>query len=99
MQNSKCPTCGNETSPDAPCPGCGRAAVNGAAKPRWVKPPPPPEAAAWVIEPVPPEMAEDFRRTFDEAAFVADMEDALKTGGADIDALIARLERKAHGGN
>jgi hypothetical protein len=42
--------------------------------------------ATWVIEPVPPEMAEEFQRTFDDAAFVADMEEALKTGGADIDA-------------
>jgi hypothetical protein len=99
MQNSKCPTCGSESSTGTACPGCGHAASNGGAKPGWVKPPPPPEAAGWVIEPVPPELAEDFRRTFDEAAFVADMEEALETGGADIDALIARIERKAHGGS
>jgi hypothetical protein len=69
------------------------------AEPHWVKPQAPPEVANWVIEPVPPELAEDFRRTFDEAAFVADMEETLKAGGADIDALIARIERKAPGGN
>ena len=44
----------------------------------------------------PPEMAEEIRRTFDEAAFLADMEEAVGTGGADIDALIGRIERKAH---
>jgi hypothetical protein len=99
MQNARCPTCGHEIVPDGACPGCGHTVINGMAKPSWVKPPPPPEVADWVIEPVPPELAEEFRRTFDEAAFVADMEETLKTGGADIDALIARVERKAHGGN
>jgi hypothetical protein len=99
MQNIKCPTCGHETAHDAACPACGHNAVNGVAKPRWVKPPPPPEVANWVIEPVPPELTAEFLRTFDEVAFLADMQEALKTGGADIDALIARVERKANGGN
>jgi hypothetical protein len=97
MQNSKCPTCGRETGPEAACPGCEHADVNGVAESRWVKPPPPPEVANWVIEPVPPEVAEYFRRTFDEAAFLSEMEETLKTGGADIDALIARIERKVPG--
>jgi hypothetical protein len=99
VQNAKCSKCGHDAVPDGPCPGCGQAAVNGIAKQSWVKPAPPPEAANWVIDPVPPELAEDFRRSFDEAAFVADMEETLKTGGADIDALIARIERKAQVGN
>jgi hypothetical protein len=99
MQKIKCPKCGSEIAPDVGYPSCGHTADNGAIKPHWVKPPPSPEVADWVIEPVPPELAEDFRRTFDEAAFVADMEEALKTGGADIDALIARVERKANGSN
>ena len=99
MQKINCPTCGRETTTDSACPGCGHTVGNGVAKPCWVKPPPPPEVAKWVIEPVPPELAEDFRRTFDEAAFVADLEETLKTGGADIDALITRVERKAHGSN
>ena len=97
MQNVKCPTCGHETAPDTACPDCTHVNGNGAAKPRWVKPPPPPEVVGWVIEPVPPELAEEFRRTFDEAAFVADMEETLETGGVNIDDLIAELEWKVHG--
>ena len=81
MQEITCPTCGSETAHDVACPGCGQVAVNGVAKPRWVKPPPPPELAGMVFTPIPPEMAEEFRRTFNEAAFLADMEETLKTGG------------------
>ncbi len=90
MQNAKSPTCGHETAaPD--CPDC----ANGKA----VKPTPPPELAGRVFTPTPPEMAEEIRRTFDEAAFFAEVEEVLKTGSADIDALVSRVERKAHGGN
>ncbi len=99
MTNGKCPACGHETAAQTPCPGCGHTAVNGVARKEWVKPPPPPEVANWVIEPVPPELAEEFRRTFNEAEFLAEMEETLQTGGADIDALITRIERKVHGGN
>lgn len=94
MQNTLCLKCGHETA-DTNCLHCGQ--VNGAAKPRWIKPPPPPEAVGWIIEPVPPELAEEFRRTFDEVAFMADMEETLKTGGVNLDDLIADLEEKAHG--
>lgn len=97
VEKIKCPKCGHEIAADTTCPTCGQAAVNGAAKPHWIKPPPPPEVANWVIEPVPPELAEEFRRTFDEAAFMAEMEETLKTGGVNIDDLIAELERKVHG--
>lgn len=99
MQNARCSKCGRESAPDVPCLDCGRDSVNGSVKKSWVKPSPPPEVGDWAIEPVPPELDEDFRRTFDEAAFVADMEKTLETGGADIDALIARVERKAYGGS
>jgi len=68
--------------------------VNGVARPNPVKPPPPPEAANWVIEPVPAEVREHFLRTFDEAEYCAEAREALATGGADIDALIAEIERK-----
>ncbi len=97
MQNAKCPTCGNETAADILCPACGKASVNGLAKKRWVKPPPPPEAANWVITPVPPEMAEEFQRTFNEAEFLAEARKTLETGGADIDSLMAEIERKVNG--
>jgi hypothetical protein len=93
MRTAKCPTCGHETAPDNYCPNC--APVNGVR----VKPAPPPELAGRVFTPTPPEMAEEIRRTFDEAAFFAEVEEVLKTGSADIDALLARVERKAHGGN
>ena len=99
MQNAKCLKCDQESAPDAPCPDCGQAPANGSAKKSWGKPPPPPELAGRMFAPTPPEMAEEIRRTFDEAAFVADMEEALENGGADIDALIARVERKAHAAN
>ena len=97
MQITRCPTCGRETAPDeAAC--CGQAPGNGAAaKKKWIVPPPPPEAANWVIEPVPPEMADEFRRTFDEREFLAEMRETLETGGADIDALVAEIERKVNG--
>jgi hypothetical protein len=96
MQKNQCPKCGHETA-DCACLPCGQAAVNGAAKPHWVKPPPPPELAGMVFTPVPPEMAEEFRRTFNEAEFLAEMQKTLETGGADIDALIAEIERKVNG--
>jgi hypothetical protein len=89
MQNAKCPTCGHEITPDSHCPAC--AQVKGNGKAVRLKPPPPPELAGRVFTPTPPEMAEEIRRTFDEAAFFAEVEAVLKTGGADIDALIARL--------
>ena len=99
MHNVGCPKCGQDMAAGSACPGCGQTIVNGAAKPHWVKPPPPPEVANWVIEPVPPELTEEFRRTFDEAAFLADMEETLTTGGVDIDDLIASIEQMVQGGN
>jgi hypothetical protein len=80
MHDTRCPACGKETAPGAACPICGHAATNGATRKEWVKPPPPPEVASWAIEPVPPELAEEFRRTFDEAAFLAEAEEALESG-------------------
>src|SRR4051812_6368933 len=86
MQNPKCPKCGHKAPADTTCPACGHAASNGtAARPR---PTPPPEVATWVIEPVPPEIREHFLRTFNEEEFLAEMREAMKTGGANIDGLI-----------
>ncbi len=98
MHATKFPDCGHETAaPD--CPDCGHAAVNGTAKPSRVKPPPPPELAGMVFEPVPPEVAEEFRRTFNEAEFLAEMDEALKTGGVRFEDIMAEIEQKVHGRN
>lgn len=98
MSEAKCPKCGHEATPDTPCPGCGQA-LNGATKPKRVKPPPPPVVASWVIEPVPPEIVEHFRKTFNEEEFLAEMRETERTGGANINDLIAEIERKVNGGS
>jgi hypothetical protein len=59
--------------------------------------PPPPEVANRVIDPVPPEVREHFLRTFDEAKYLAEIRELERTGGVDIDDLIAELERRADG--
>ena len=64
MRNIQCPTCGHETTTEATCPGCGHAASNGVVRSAWIKPPPPPEVANWVITPTPPEMLKHLRETF-----------------------------------
>jgi predicted amidophosphoribosyltransferase len=96
VQSKKCPKCGHESA-DAACPTCGQAAVNGTANPKWIKPPPPPELANMVIEPVPPEMAEEFRRTFNEAEFLAALREVEAGGGVQIDDLIEECERRVNG--
>lgn len=96
MQNVKCPTCGRETGPDA-ASGCDHAAGNGAAKPRWIKPPPPPEVASWVITPTPPEELERLRQEFNEEEWLAALREIEQTGGVQIDDLIADLERRVNG--
>ena len=63
-----------------------------------VKPTPPPEVANWVITPMPPELLEQMRETFDEAEFVAALREVEKTGGVQIDGLIDEIERKINGG-
>ena len=97
MQKIKCPACGSETASDAACPSCGHAAVNGVAKTPRVPPPPPPEVANGVIERPTPEMLEEARRTFDEAEYLAAVQEIERTGGVQIDDLIAELERRSNG--
>ncbi len=97
MRNIQCPTCGHETTTDATCPCRGHAASNGAVKSAWVKPPPPPEVANWVITPTPPEMLKHLRETFDEAEFIAALREVERTGGVQIDDLIDEIERKING--
>ena len=99
MQNDQGRKCGHEVAVDAARPDCTHVNGNGAVKPQWIKPPPPPEVANWVIEPVPPELAEEFRRTFDEAAFLAEADEALRTGGVPFEEIMAMIERKVHGNN
>jgi hypothetical protein len=53
--------------------------------------------ASWVIEPVPPDVAEYFRRTFNEAEYLAEVREVERTGGVQIDDLIAELERRING--
>ncbi|HWG41643.1 MAG TPA: hypothetical protein VN688_02575 [Gemmataceae bacterium] len=94
MQYAKCPTCGHETTSDAACPDCTH--VNGSAK-AVRREPPPPEVANWVIEPVPPEIAEHFQRTFNEEEYLAEVRKLERTGGVDIAEMLAEIERIAHG--
>lgn len=96
MEKIKCPTCGSETVPDAVCPSCGQA-VNGAAKPHWVKPPPPPELVGIVFTPTPPEMAEEIRRTFNEEEYLAAVRELERTGGHKLEDFIEEIERIANG--
>lgn len=95
MLNSKCPTCGSETTPDAVCQGCGHA-NNGASR---VTPTPPPEVANWVIERPTPEMLEEARRTFNVEEYLAAVREIERTGGVQIDDLIAEMERRVNGSN
>lgn len=97
MQNSKCPSCGHEVA-DADCPGCGRAAVNGARKAARCNPPPPAEVAARVIERPTPEMLEEARRTFDEAEYLAGVREIEAGGGHRLEDFIEEIERIANGG-
>jgi hypothetical protein len=92
MEKTRCPACGGETALGAVCPGCGHASVNGAAFP-----PPPPEVADWVSTPVPPEMAEEFRRTFNEEEYLAAVREMERTGGHRLEDFIDEIERIAHG--
>jgi hypothetical protein len=92
VEKIKCPSCGTETAADAACPSCGHAVRNGA-----VAGPTPPEVAGWVIERPSREMLEEARRTFDEAEYLAAVREIERTGGVQIDDLIAELERRVNG--
>ena len=99
MQNTKCLECGHDAAPDGPCPGCGQAFANGAAKAHRIKPPPPPELANMVFTPTPPEMAEELRRTFNEQEYLAEVREIERTGGVTFEEIMADIERKLHARN
>lgn len=90
MENTKCLACGRATNIEQSCSAC--ANTNGGAHSA-----PPPEVADWVIEPVPPEIADHFRQTFDEAEYLAAVRELDRTDGVQIDDLIADLERRING--
>ncbi len=97
MQKIKCAECGSDNVPATACPCCGQSAGNGAAKASRVKPPPPPELANVVFTPTPPEMAEEFRRTFNEEEYLAAVREMERTGGHRLEEFIDEIERIAHG--
>lgn len=97
MEKIECPQCGHETVADSSCPACGQTAINGGAKPGHRDHPLPPEAANWVIERPSSEMLEEARRTFDEAEYLAAVREIERTGGVQIDDLIAEIERNLNG--
>ncbi len=97
MQNARCSKCGHETAPDGVCHACTQTNGDGVAEKKRVKPPPPAELADTVFDPVPPEMAEEFRRTFNEEEFLAAVRELERTGGVQIDDLIAEMDRRLDG--
>lgn len=99
MEKSKCPACGHETAANAACPGCGHAAFNGVVRGKWVDPPPPPEVGQCLWERPTPEMLEEARRTFDVEEYLAAVREIERTGGVQIDDLIAEMERRVNGSN
>lgn len=95
MENEKPPSCAHDTAPDAACPACAQANDSGkAARP---KPPLPPELAHMVFEPVPPEMADEFRRTFNEAEYLTAVREMKEKGSFRLEDFIDEIERIANG--
>ncbi len=98
MTNSPCPVCGHLTPTDATdCPSCGHVLANGTVpgtKGPYQPPPPPSEVASWVIHKTPPEILEEMRQTFDEAAFLAELREAERNGGCELKDFIHGLEQE-----
>ena len=66
-------------------------AVPEAKSPRE-KPPPPPELNGWLPDPIPPVFLEEMRRTFNEAEFLADVQEIERTGGVKFEDFIGEIE-------
>jgi uncharacterized protein related to proFAR isomerase len=91
-----CPECGQPTAAEAVvCENCGHALVNGSvsrSKNPAGKPSPPPEVSGWVIDPTPPEVIEELRRTFNEAEYLADLREVERTGGVQFGDILSEIE-------
>jgi hypothetical protein len=98
MTKPSCPECGHETAADATaCEKCGHAMNNGAVpqvRGPVLKPPPPPELVAEVFEKTPPELIDEFRRTFNEEEFLAELRQAEQAGLPELKDLIRDLEQE-----
>lgn len=99
MTNIHCPACGHQITADNPaCPGCGHSRIDGtvpSAKAAFQKPSPPDEVTSWITYKTPPEIIDEMRRTFDEAAFLAELRDAELKGGCELKDFIHKLEQEA----
>src|SRR5262249_42448115 len=90
-----CPECARPTTAEAAvCANCGHDLTNGIPRPGgpFQKPTPPPEVSNWVITPTPPEMIEEFRRTFNEEEFIAELRAIEQTGGVSFEEIIGEIE-------
>ena len=96
MPITPCPECGQAALAEATaCPNCGHALAKGAvpqAKRPAEKPPLPPELNGWVPDPVPPDLLEEMRRTFNEEEFLADVREIERTGGVKFEDFIGEIE-------
>ncbi len=95
MATPRCPKCSHDLNAEAAvCPACGHS-LNGAVPPapRIVKRPPPPPGFP-PIEPIPPELLEWARRTFDEEEFRAGLREIEETGGLTFEELMRGLEEE-----
>ncbi len=92
----RCPKCSHDLNAEAAvCPACGHS-LNGAIPPapRSVERPPPPPGFP-PVEPIPPEILEWARRTFNEEEFLAGLREIEKTGGFKLEDFIEELEKEA----
>jgi hypothetical protein len=96
MDTVNCPKCGQQATEGATCSKCGHTAKNGTVLPsQRLREKPPQEVAGWVITPIPPEIAEDFRRTFIEEDYIAALREIEATGGVKFEDFIEELESAA----
>lgn len=63
-----------------------------------VKPAPPPEVNSWVLHPIPPEVMEEARQTFNLEEFLAEVREIERTGGHRFEDFIGEIEEIVRGG-